>query len=100
MRDKSGYWYTNKTLIRRLQITEMEQQRMKTIIGKAEKYRRNNKKRTPRNNEGLTSRGQAKQDVIERLAKLSKENPEMTHKSLAETLGVTRQYVSKLLRGN
>ncbi|MHB8075760.1 transcriptional regulator [Desulfosporosinus fructosivorans] len=32
MRDKSDYWYTNKTLIRRLQIIELEQQSMNTII--------------------------------------------------------------------
>ena len=102
MRDKSGYWYTNKTLIRRLQITELEQQSMKTIINASEKYRRKTVKRdtSRRNNEGLTAREQAKQDVVERLAELRKRNPEMTHKSLAEMLGVTRQYVSKLLKGN
>lgn len=100
MRDKSGYWYTNKTLIRRLQITEIEQQSMKTIIGTEEKYRRSNEKRYPRNEAGLTSRQQAKQNMLERLANLRKENPEMSHKSLAEMLGVTRQYVSELLKGN
>ena len=73
---------------------------MKTIIGTGEKYRRNNEKRYPRNETGLTSRQQAKQDVLERLAKLHKENPKMLHKDLAEILGVTRRYVSKLLRGN
>lgn len=53
-----------------------------------------------KNENGLTSREQAKQDVLERLAKLRKENPKMTHKNLAEMLGVTRQYVSELLKGN
>src|SRR5665648_542434 len=97
---RKGYNYTNKTLIELLDITQEEQIHMKTIIGTAEKYRRNNEKRYPRNEAGLTSREQAKQDVLERLTKLRKKNPDMLHKDLAEILGVTRRYVSKLLRGN
>ena len=97
---RKGYNYTNKTLIDILGITQEEQIHMKTIIGTTEKYRRKKEKRTPRNEDGLTSRQQAKQDVLERLTKLRKKNPEMLHKDLAEILGVTRRYVSKLLRGN
>ena len=97
---RKGYNYTNKTLIDLLDITQEEQIHMKTIIGTGEKYRRKNEKRAPRNEAGLTSRQQAKQDVIERLTKLCKENPKMTHKALGEILGVTRQYVSELLKGN
>ena len=99
---RKGYNYTNKTLIDLLDITQEEQIHMKTIIGTGEKYRRRNVNRNTsrRNDEGLTSREQAKQDVVEQLTKLRKKNPEMLHKDLAEILGVTRQYVSKLLRGN
>ena len=99
---RKGYNYTNKTLIELLDITQEEQIHMKTIIGTGEKYRRNNERRNNKNkNEnGLTSREQAKQDVSERLAKLHKENPKMTHKALAKILGVTREYVSILLKGN
>jgi len=100
MRDKSGYWYTNKTLIRRLKITEQEQQLMKTIIGTEEKYRRSNEKRYPRNEAGLTSRQQAKRELIERLTKLHTENPKMTNRELSEILGVTKQYVGQLLGVN
>lgn len=56
MRDKEGYWYKNETLIERLDITEEEQSKLKTIIGTRVKYDRNNKKRNiaRRNEEGLT----------------------------------------------
>lgn len=58
MRDKEGYWYKNETLIERLEITEEEQKHMKTIIGIRVKYDRNNVKRTPRNEDGLTKKQQ------------------------------------------
>lgn len=45
MKDKGGYWYRNITLIEKLDIILEEQKHMKTIIGKEEKYSRNNKKR-------------------------------------------------------
>lgn len=42
---RKGYNYTNKSLIDILNITQEEQIHMKTIIGTAEKYRRNNERR-------------------------------------------------------
>ncbi len=56
MRDKGGYWYKNETLIERLDITEQEQRKLKTIIGTRVKYDRKNEKRNKarRNEEGLT----------------------------------------------
>ena len=95
MRDKSGYWYTNKTLIRRLQITELEQQSMKTIIGTAEKYRRKNERRTPRN-EGLTSREQAKQERINEVMKLK--GLKLNQSEIARKLNISRQAVSKIIK--
>lgn len=70
MRDKEGYWYKNETLIERLDITPEEQTHLKTIIGTKEKYKRNNMKRTPRNENGLTSREQQKQDTIKSIKEL------------------------------
>lgn len=97
MRDKSGYWYTNKTLIRRLQITEMEQQSMKTIIGTSEKYRRRNVNRNTsrRNDEGLTTREQAKQDRIKAVKALHANG--MTQLEIAKTLGINQGTVSRHL---
>ena len=97
MRDKSGYWYTNKTLIRRLQITELEQQSMKTIIGTSEKYRRRNVNRNTsrRNDEGLTAREQAKQDRIKAVKALHANG--MTQLEIAKTLGINQGTVSRHL---
>jgi len=96
MRDKSGYWYTNKTLIRRLQITELEQQSMKTIIGTDEKYRRNNERRTPRNDEGLTAREKAKQDKIRAVKELYEKG--LTQIEVAKELKIKQGTVSKYLK--
>ena len=69
-RDKPGYWYKNKTLIEKLNITREEQKELKTIIDEKEKYRRcatekkEKQKAKRRNEEGLTSREQQKQDLI------------------------------------
>ena len=72
MRDKGGYWYKNETLIERLELTEAEQKHMKTIIGIRVKYDRNNNRRTPRNENGLTSREQKKQETIKHIKELKK----------------------------
>lgn len=72
MRDKGGYWYKNETLIERLELTEEEQKHMKTIIGVRVKYDRNNEKRnnSRRNENGLTSREQQKQELINKVKEL------------------------------
>ena len=97
MRDKSGYWYTNKTLIRRLQITELEQQSMKTIINTSEKYRRQNVKKNAgrRNEDGLTAREQAKQDKIKAVKELYEKG--LTQAEIVKKLGITKGTVSKYL---
>ena len=97
MKDKSGYWYTNKTLIQRLQITELEQQSMKTIINPNEKYRRKKVKENTnrRNDEGLTAREQAKQDRIKAVKALHANG--MTQLEIAKTLGINQGTVSRLL---
>ncbi len=85
MRDKERYWYKNETLIERLGITSKEQKHMKTIIGTDEKYRRNNEKRTPRNEQGLTKRQQDKQNLINEIQ--SFKNKGMTQREISEVIG-------------
>ena len=96
MRDKGGYWYKNETLIDRLDITSEEQKHMKTIIGTQEKYRRNNERRTPRNENGLTKREQDKQDRLNQVKELLSLG--YNQSKIAKEIGISRQAVSKLCK--
>ena len=96
MRDKEGYWYRNETLIERLEISELEQRSLKTIIGLEEKYRRNNERRTPRNENGLTKRQQEKQDKIKAVKELYKQGYKQYE--IVEKLGLTKGTVSKYIK--
>lgn len=97
MRDKPGYWYTNAYLIKRLAITEEEQEHLKTIIDLGEKYRRRNVKRAAsrRNENGLTARQQAKQDKIDEIKKLYSNG--LTQTEIVARLGITKGTVSKYI---
>ncbi|AQS08382.1 hypothetical protein CLOBY_04730 [Clostridium saccharobutylicum] len=92
MRDKDGYWYTNETLINRLDITEQEQEQLKTIIGTKEKYSRNNLKRTPRNEEGLTKKQQELKELVFKLKETGLNNSEIARK-----LNINKAKVIRLL---
>ncbi|WP_288222520.1 primase C-terminal domain-containing protein [uncultured Clostridium sp.] len=96
MRDKEGYWYKNDTLIDMLYITYEEQRHLKTIIGTQEKYRRNNERRTPRNENGLTKREQEKQDKIKAVKELHKQGYKQVE--IVEKLGLTKGTVSKYIK--
>lgn len=87
MKQHGGYWYTNNTLIDMLNITEQEQQHLKTIISVKETRRRNNikKYKARRNDNGLTSREQHKKDTTEAILKLRGQG--LTIKEVAEELG-------------
>lgn len=91
-----GYKFTNKYIINALNLEEHEQKELKTIISTEEKYRRNNERRTPRNEEGLTSRQQGKKDRINSILELKQQG--YNQSKIAEKLGITRQAVSKLLK--
>ena len=93
MRDKEGYWYKNETLIERLEITEEEQSKLKTIIGTRIKYDRNNKRRTPRNEEGLTPREQQKKEKEKQIKDLINKGFNMNQ--VAKELGVNRSTISR-----
>lgn len=70
MKDKGGYWYKNSKLIDKLEITEEEQKFLQSIIVTREKYKRNNMRRTPRNENGLTAKQQELQDLKVEVLKL------------------------------
>lgn len=96
--ESKGYKFTNKYIIEALDISEQEQRKLLTIISTDEKYRRKNIKRNAarRNEEGLTSRQQAKKDRINSILELK--NQGYNQSKIAEKLGITRQAVSKLLK--
>lgn len=93
-----GYKFTNKYIINALDLEEQEQDQLLTIISTRVKYDRKNKKRNEsrRNEEGLTSRQQAKKDRINIILELKQQGHNQS--KIAEKLGITRQAVSKLLK--
>lgn len=97
MKERGGYWYTNKRLIEMLNITGQEQEHLKTIIGTDEKYRRKNLKRRQerRNEEGLTSREQQKRDTVSKVKELNKKG--LNQVEISKELGITQGYVSRIL---
>ena len=95
MRDKEGYWYKNETLIERLGITEAEQRHLKTIIGTQEKYRRNNERRTPRNEKGLTKKQQELKDLQAKALSLKTQG--LNNSEIARLLNVDRKKISRLV---
>lgn len=97
MKDKGGYWYRNETLIERLKITAEEQKHLKTIISKAEKYRRNNERRkvNRRNEEGLTMREQKKFDNKTAVKQLRSKG--LRIKDIAEQLSLSIKTVEHYL---
>ena len=92
--DKVGYWYRNQTLIEILDITVEEQKGLKTIISKEEKYRRNNIKRTPRNEIGLTNKQEKLKE--EELKVKEMRSLGISMKSIGEQLGISKAKVVKL----
>ena len=90
------YKYSNDKLIEILDITEQEQKEFKTIISTKEKYRRNNGRRTPRNENGLTKREQEKQDRINIIKNLLEKG--LNKSKIAKELGISRQAISKLCK--
>lgn len=93
---RGGYNYTNKKLIELLQITPWEQKQLQTIISKEEKYKRNNIKRTPRNEKGLTMREQSKAEKVQAVKHLYNQGYKQCE--IAEQLGVAKSLVSMYLK--
>lgn len=96
-KDKPGYWYTNARLIDLLEITPEEQKHLETIISREERNRRDKekKKQSRRNEDGLTKREQQKQAKIKAIKELKEQG--LTNVQIAEKLGISRVYVSRIL---
>lgn len=89
------YKYSNERLIEMLEITDEEQQHLKTIIGIDEKYRRNNQRRieSRRNEQGLTTREQQKQDTENKIKELI--NKGLNMNQISKELGKNRSTISR-----
>ncbi|GAA0472724.1 replication protein [Alkalibacillus silvisoli] len=102
----AGYNISNNKLIDWLEITEEEQKQLSTIIGKTEKYRRNNTRRkTQRRNEGVLKRSEynksrkLKKDERKAILKdLMQQYPNATYRELAERSKMSVGYVHKLAK--
>ena len=92
------YKYKNCTLIELLDISEEEQEQLKTIIGIKEKYKRKNNIRNAnrRNEEGLTKREQEKRDTINNVRELKERG--FKQKEIAEKLGLSKGRVSQIIK--
>ena len=95
-KDKPGYWYKNQTLIERLDITEEEQRNLKTIIGKKIKYEKNNLRRTPRNEKGLTKKQQELQELKVKVLELKDQN--LSNRAIAKLLNKSEGTIRNILK--
>lgn len=81
------YKYKNETLIELLDISEEEQKHLGSIIGRKEKYRRNNEKRYPRNEQGLTKKQQSRQELKEKILYLISQK--YSYRAIAKELKIS-----------
>lgn len=93
---ESVYKYSNDKLIKLLDITPSEQKEMATIIGKSEKYYRNNKNRRDnrRDENGLTQRESSKLNNENEILELKRKK--YTLKQISEKLNLSIDYVKKV----
>ncbi|MGL5415418.1 MAG: hypothetical protein ACRDAU_07150 [Clostridium sp.] len=105
-RENGCYVYSNKKLIKLLEITEIEMDMLKTIISNKEKNKRskdyrnewnkNESKKKCRLSNGLTKRQMSKLHNLTIILKLT--DAKMKQKEIANLLNITQQAVSKLLK--
>lgn len=92
----AGYNFKSETLIKKFKITEDEQQHMLITISTRVKYDRNNIKRTPRNEDGLTKRQQDKQYLVGRVKELKERG--YKQREIAEMLEITERHVKRIYK--
>lgn len=91
-----GYNFSNRKLIELLEITVEEQKHLKTIISKEVKYQRNNERRTPRNEDGLTPREAAKKELIAKVQELTAQG--FTNAQIAKELNISVSTIKRCRR--
>ena len=95
--NNKGYKFTNKYIINALDLEEQEQRKLITIISTEEKYRRNNERRTPRNEEGLTPKQAELKELKEKIIYMKKN--EIKNKDISEKLNIPvktlERYITK-----
>lgn len=89
------YKQPNSLIIKKLKITPAEQKNMGTLIGKEEKYDRNNTRRKEerRNEKGLTAREQAKLDLMNKVKELKEKG--LKQAEIVEELGISLSTVKR-----
>ncbi|MBC9707241.1 MAG: primase C-terminal domain-containing protein [Enterococcus sp.] len=93
---KKGYRYKTETLIKRLDISLEEQKQLKTIISTQVKYDRNNERRTPRNEEGLTKRQADKQYLVKQVQQLKERG--YKQREIAEMMEISERHVKRIYK--
>lgn len=91
-----GYKFTNKYIINALDLEEQEQRKLLTIISTGEKYRRNNERRTPRNDEGLTPKQAELKELNSKVVELKEQG--LSLRKIAEELNITLGKVQRVLK--
>ena len=93
-----GYNYKNETLIELFEITADEQQHMKVLISRSEKNERDKKRKREqrRNEDGLTSREQAKKDLEHKVSEMLLQG--LKQKEIALELGISKGRVSQIAK--
>ena len=94
--NSKGYKFTNKYIINALDLEEHEQRKLLTIISTGEKYRRNNERRTPRNEEGLTPKQAELKELNSRVLELKEQG--LSLRKIAEELNITLGKVQRVLK--
>jgi hypothetical protein len=102
----AGYNLKNAKIIEWLDITEEEQLQLQTIIGRKEKYRRNNERREKERRENgkktrmayLEAEKDKTLDKLFLLQKALKRYPNATQKELGSKLDLSQQRIAQLLK--
>lgn len=94
--NSKGYKFTNKYIINALDLKEQEQRKLITIISTEEKYRRNNERRTPRNEEGLTPKQAELKELNSKVVELKEQG--LSLRKIAEQLNITLGKVQRVLK--
>lgn len=91
-----GYKFTNKYIINALDLQEQEQRKLSTIISTGEKYRRNNERRTPRNDEGLTPKQAELKELKKKVLELKGQG--LSNRAIAKELNCSEGKIRTILK--